>query len=446
MSEKLPKNTGIAPQSCDTFVALPPATALNCVVFGKNSDRPKGEVQEVVYFPSEDHPAGSKVQCTYITIDQADHTHAVILSKPAWMWGAEMGANDASVCIGNEAIWTKLCGDDDMEERLLGMDLVRLGLERASSAREAVDVITSLLEEYGQGGPCSDTKTDFTYQNSFLIADRKEAWVLETAGRQWAAEQGRQIRELLLELAIICGCRNISNCLTIETKIDLMSKNLKGHAESNGFWDPSKGDLNFAAAYGKENENGAQRYEHGKQLLDKFAASGEFGTISMFEILRDCEGGICRGLDHEFPTAASQVSSLPNPDSQHSACHWFTGTPDPAHSVFKPFVFCSTNRISRHIVSPIYPDNKDPAKVKPRFQKQVERAHTLYTKHQKAYPILTSDNPKGQEIISTLRHLETQCVKDMESFVENFNADKAKEVEDIFKDLVESEMKFYYIK
>ncbi|GFV02414.1 uncharacterized protein TNCV_1023421 [Trichonephila clavipes] len=62
MSEKLPKNTGIAPQSCDTFVALPPATALNCVVFGKNSDRPKGEVQEVVYFPSEDHPAGSKVR------------------------------------------------------------------------------------------------------------------------------------------------------------------------------------------------------------------------------------------------------------------------------------------------------------------------------------------------------------------------------------------------
>lgn len=39
-----------APQSCDTFVVLPPLTA-NGVIFGKNSDRPQGEIQEVVYFP-----------------------------------------------------------------------------------------------------------------------------------------------------------------------------------------------------------------------------------------------------------------------------------------------------------------------------------------------------------------------------------------------------------
>ncbi|XP_042906976.1 secernin-3 [Parasteatoda tepidariorum] len=422
------------PQSCDTFVVFPPGTAFNSVVFGKNSDRPKGEVQEVVYFPAENHESGTQVQCTYIAIPQAEHTHAVILSKPAWMWGAEMGANDANVCIGNEAVFTKLNADDDIEERLLGMDLVRLGLERASSAREAVDVITSLLEEHGQGGPCSDTKTDFTYHNSFLIADHKEAWVLETAGKLWAAEQ------------VTSGCRNISNTLSIETKIDLMSKDLKEHAQSNGFWDPSQGDFNFAAAYGNPNDSATQRYTKGRELLENLAASGEFSTISMFDVLRDCDSGICRGLDHEFPTAASQVSVLPNPDTQRSSCHWFTGTPDPAHSVFKPFVFCSSNRISRHIVSPTYPDNEDPAKIKPRFQTQVNRNHTLYTKHQKAYPILTSDNPKGKEVISVLRSLETQCVKDMESFVENFTSDKAKEVEDLFKDLVESEIKFYFIK
>lgn len=49
------------PQSCDTFVALPPATADGCIIFGKNSDRPDDEVQEVEYFPAIDHEPGSKV-------------------------------------------------------------------------------------------------------------------------------------------------------------------------------------------------------------------------------------------------------------------------------------------------------------------------------------------------------------------------------------------------
>lgn len=39
------------------------------------------------------------------------------------MWGAEMGANEHGLVIGNEAVWTKI--DDDKTEKLLGMDLLR---------------------------------------------------------------------------------------------------------------------------------------------------------------------------------------------------------------------------------------------------------------------------------------------------------------------------------
>lgn len=64
-------------------------------------------------------------QCTYTKLDQVPKTYSVILSKPSWMWGAESGANENGVCIGNEAVFTKMLKDQDNEERLLGCDLVR---------------------------------------------------------------------------------------------------------------------------------------------------------------------------------------------------------------------------------------------------------------------------------------------------------------------------------
>ena len=53
-------------------------------------------------------------------------TYETILSKPAWLWGAEMGANSFGVAIGNEAVWNRLSDSEyDAVPRLLGMDLLR---------------------------------------------------------------------------------------------------------------------------------------------------------------------------------------------------------------------------------------------------------------------------------------------------------------------------------
>ena len=65
------------------------------------------------------------LQCTDIEVEQVSKTHAVILSRPSWLWGAEMGANEHGVCIGNEAVWTKEPVREG--EALLGMDLLRCG-------------------------------------------------------------------------------------------------------------------------------------------------------------------------------------------------------------------------------------------------------------------------------------------------------------------------------
>lgn len=63
------------------------------------------------------------LQCTYIEIEQVPKTHAVVLSRPSWLWGAEMGANEHGVCVANEAVVTREPASES--EALLGMDLVR---------------------------------------------------------------------------------------------------------------------------------------------------------------------------------------------------------------------------------------------------------------------------------------------------------------------------------
>jgi dipeptidase len=176
---------------CDTFVALGGATADGSVLFGKNSDREPNEAHLIQPVPRASHAPGSTVRLTYVEIPQVETTFAVLLAKPFWIWGAEMGANEHGLVIGNEAVFTKV--PYDKKPGLIGMDFLRLALERARSAPEARDVITDLLARHGQGGNCGFRRRTY-YHNSFLIADPREAWILETAGREWAAVRVRDIR------------------------------------------------------------------------------------------------------------------------------------------------------------------------------------------------------------------------------------------------------------
>ena len=122
---------------------------------------------------------------------------------------------------------------------LTGMDLIRLGLERGKTARQALNVITSLLEEYGQFGSGIPTGgAESSYNNSFIIADPREAWILETAGRHWAAKRYTQ------------GLASISNTLSLESDYDLSSINLEGYAIGQGWWPKDKsGRFQFKHAF-----------------------------------------------------------------------------------------------------------------------------------------------------------------------------------------------------
>ncbi|TFG38534.1 MAG: peptidase U34 [Syntrophobacterales bacterium] len=316
---------------CDTIVATKDVTADGVTLFGKNSNREPNEAHHIVLVQAEDHPQDSRLSCTYIDIPQVEHTFAVLLAKPFWIWGAEMGVNEKGLAIGNEAVFTK----DPYEKgkALIGMDLLRLGLERASNAREAVEVITGLLAEYGQGGNCGFQQTLY-YHNSFLMADPDEAWVLETSDRHWAAKK-------------VTGVYAISNGITIGREWDLASPDLVDNAVKKG-WCKGPEDFHFARCYSDflytTFSDCRKRRLNTIESLD--AKKGNLTVSDFISSLRDhgenpperritgCTVCMHAGFGpiRGSQTTGSMVSSL----HRDHPTHFFTGTAAPCTGIFKP--------------------------------------------------------------------------------------------------------------
>ncbi|XP_007085806.2 secernin-2 isoform X1 [Panthera tigris] len=417
------------PCSCDCFVSVPPASAIPAVIFAKNSDRPRDEVQEVVFVPAGTHAPGSRLQCTYIEVEQVSRTHAVILSRPSWLWGAEMGANEHGVCIGNEAVWTKEPVGEG--EALLGMDLLRLALERSSSALEALRVITDLLARYGQGGSCREDPTPFCYHNTFLLADRTEAWVLETAGRLWAAQR---IQE---------GARNISNQLSVGTDISAEHADLRTRALAQGWWD-GQSTFDFAQVFSLTQqpvrmEAAKARFRAGQQLLQQQQQGGITAEV-MMGILRNKESGICMDSGG-FRTTASMVSILPR-DPTQPCVHFLTATPDPSRSVFKPFIFGAGAAQAPQVLSPTF-GARDPVRTQPRFQTQVDRRHTLYLRHQVALGLIESEQDRGQQLRQKQRDLEQEGLEAARRLLAGEQVPPPQELGGLFQAFVERESQVY---
>jgi hypothetical protein len=177
---------------CDSLVALAPATAAGRTIFAKNSDRPPDEAQVVEW-----HGPGlgdGPQRCTYVEVAGVPETVGVMGSRPWWQWGFEHGVNEAGVAAGNETIYTTL-DPRGAAPALIGMDLVRLGLTRATTAADCITVMTDLIDRYGQGGS-GHHDADRPYWSSFLVADAGTAYVLETSGTVWEVEAVERTRAI----------------------------------------------------------------------------------------------------------------------------------------------------------------------------------------------------------------------------------------------------------
>ena len=281
--------------------------------FGKNSDRSPNEPQILEFYPAADHDEGS-LKLTYISVPQVRKTHAVLLSRPTWMWGAEIGVNDRGVCIGNEAVFTlgKYGADS-----LTGMDMLRLALERCATAAEARDTLISLLEQYGQGGNCGYDH-DFRYDNSFLIMDRNDIFVLETAEKKWAWKRYERT--------------SISNRLSIHADADAYSGKICDFAlaHTENFF-----TLGSCSAQRKKQTGGVAEKADGLNDLMLALRTHAHGVKNPFA--SGTVGSACMHFgkvvgDH---TTASMIAAL-EPDR---TVIWSTGSSLPCVSLYKPWLF-----------------------------------------------------------------------------------------------------------
>ena len=163
--------------------------------------------------------------------------------------------NEWQVTIGE----TTYGGREEMVDKTGIIDygsLIYIALQRAKTAREAIQVMTSLVEQYGY---CSEGET-------FTICDPNEAWIMEMmgawmpdsvkAGLKPAARKklGRTVWVALrVPDDMICGHANQSRITKFDMKDKsgdvLFSKNVVTYARQMGWFTGPDEDFSFNAAY-----------------------------------------------------------------------------------------------------------------------------------------------------------------------------------------------------
>jgi dipeptidase len=199
----------------------------------------------------------------------------------------------------------------------IGFMLRRIMAERASSAKNAVEIAGKLINQWGY----------YSSGRTYAIADATEAWVLHAVnGKHWIAQRVPDDHAAV-----------IANRYTIE-KIDLTNKNnflgspdIIDYAVKRGWYRPGKdGEFNFAKAYSLPGNYSAElnvlrqwrgtvllarkRYKPDEPLPFSFFPRRNIKPTDLFSVLRDHYEGT------EYDLTAGYKEGSPNNTEKRTIC------------------------------------------------------------------------------------------------------------------------------
>ena len=221
--------------ACTNFIVGKKASADGSVFISYSADS-YGMSGFVAHYPAAVHPAGA-MRDVYDW--ESEELLGRIPEAPV-TYNVLGNINEYQVAIAE----TTFGGRPELVDTTGILDygsLICIALQRSKTAREAIDVITSLVAEYGY----------YSSGESFSIADPNEAWILEMVGKG-----GKEKGAVWVAVRIPDDCISAHANQSRIRKFDMndkenvrYSKDVIKFARKMGYFDGKDADFDFAAAY-----------------------------------------------------------------------------------------------------------------------------------------------------------------------------------------------------
>ena len=238
---------GAYASACTNFIVGKGASTDGSVICTYNADD-YGMFQSLCHYPAAKHAPGEMRK----VVDWDTNKYHGEIPEATETYNVVGNINEYQVTIGE----TTYGGREEMVDPTGILDygsLIYITLQRSRSAREAITVMTNLVETYGYN---SEGET-------FTICDPNEAWIMEMMGMGPGSKSAVWVAIRIPDNAI-CAHANQSRITKFDMKDKknvLYSKNVVKYARKMGWFTGKDADFSWNEAYAKPDFSGRRMCE-----------------------------------------------------------------------------------------------------------------------------------------------------------------------------------------